>query len=409
MTAAAAIILPDRRERLLDGGARPAPAALTTRVTRLVDIPDSLASAWDSLAEAAAEPNVFAERWFVTAGIRHLTQPDALHLAAVWEECAPRRLIALLPVHSAARYGRLPLRHVTNWLHHHSFLGTPLIRAGYERAAWRAILDALDAAAWSRGLLHINGLSENGGVHRGLIAAAADRGRPCDTVHRIERAMLASDLPPDAYYERTVRKKKRKELKRLAARLDECGVVRTRRLAPEDDLDEWVDHFLTLEASGWKGAAGSALGSAAQTRGFFRDAVTGANRAGRLEIIRLDLDARPIAMLVNFLSLPGAFSFKIAFDENYARYSPGVLLQLENLHILGHPEIDWMDSCAVEHHSMINSLWAERRAIVRVSVPLGGVYRRTQFRLARLIENANAARKRLMRRRAVPAAGSMAE
>ena len=38
------------------------------------------------------------------------------------------------------------------------------------------------------------------------------------------------------------------------------------------------------------------------------------------------------------LTPPGAFSYKTAFDERYARFSPGVLLQRENLAMLERPE-----------------------------------------------------------------------
>ena len=113
---------------------------------------------------------------------------------------------------------------------------------------------------------------------------------------------------------------------------------------------------------------------------------------------RLDLDDRPIAMLVNFLTPPGSFSFKIAYDEDYARFSPGVLIQLENLQVLARSEIQWMDSCAVENHPMINSLWAERRNLVRVSVPLAGLKRGAAFRLCRLAEEGSAALRRLRSR-----------
>ena len=50
-------------------------------------------------------------------------------------------------------------------------------------------------------------------------------------------------------------------------------------------------------------------------------------------VSRLDLDGKPLAMLVNFLTAPGSFSFKTAFDEAFSRYSPGVLIQLDNLAI----------------------------------------------------------------------------
>ena len=58
---------------------------------------------------------------------------------------------------------------------------------------------------------------------------------------------------------------------------------------------------------------------------------------GRLQFRRLDVDGRPVAMLVNFLCPPGSFSFKTAFDEDFAHYSPGVLLQIDNLDILDRP------------------------------------------------------------------------
>jgi CelD/BcsL family acetyltransferase involved in cellulose biosynthesis len=206
--------------------------------------------------------------------------------------------------------------------------------------------------------------------------------------------LLASDLSPQDYYERTVRKKKRKELKRLQGRLGELGEVAVRRLASAEEVAPWCDAFLALERAGWKGKAGSALACAPHTEAFFRDAIAGAHAAGRLEFLRLDLDRRPLAMLVNFLTPPGGFAFKIAFDEDYARFSPGVLLKIDNLRLLERRDIEWMDSCAVEDHSMINSLWGERRSIVRVTVPLAGVRRQATFRLCRAAENASAALRR---------------
>ena len=356
----------------------------------------ALAAAWDALAANAAEANVFAERWFVMPAIRHLpTGPDAYRLEVWAEEGASTRLIALMPLALSRRYGRFPVRHVTNWRHYQSFLGTPLIAAGREKDAWRAILDALDRLPWARNFLHIDGLVEDGPVHRGLIAAA---GRHCDTVYRSERALLDSPLSPTDYYERTVRKKKRKELKRLAARLAELGKVEVRRLAAADEVGPWTDAFLALERSGWKGSSGAALANAPETEGFFREAVQGAHAVGRLEMLRLDLDGRPIAMLVNFLAPPGSFSFKIAFDENYARFSPGVLIQIENYAILARQDIAWMDSCAVENHPMINSLWAERRAIVRVTVPFGAPRKAVLFHLCRMAERAAALLRRVQRR-----------
>lgn len=359
-------------------------------------IDPAFAADWDDLAAHASEPNAFMERWFVTAGAAHLA-PKQGRLLAIRDA---GQLIGLLPLTTEPRYGRLPFAHVENWLHYHCFLGGPLLRRGHEAAAWTAILEALDTDPHASGFLHLTGLVENGPAHRALVTVA---NRPCDTVHRIERALLDSDLPPTAYYEATVRKKKRKEIKRLQSRLAELGKVTTTRLTNRDDLPGWIDTYLALEKSGWKGRAGSALACEPHTAAFFRDAVSGAFDAGKLELLRLDLDDKPLAMLVNFLTAPGSFSFKTAFDEEFSRYSPGVLIQLENLAILDNPGIAWMDSCASADHPMIDSLWGERRAIIRVTLPLAGWRSRALFHAARAFERAaSAIRTRRTRPQAPP-------
>ncbi|RHW18700.1 GNAT family N-acetyltransferase [Sphingomonas gilva] len=352
-------------------------------------------AAWDDLAAHAAEPNCFAEGWFLDASRALPHGRGDVRLLTVERD---GRLIGALPLHIDPEYGRLPIAHVETWLHYHSFLGAPLLRRGHEVAAWRAMLETLDTRPWARGLIHLTGLVEGGPAHRALIAAAKAMRRPCPTVHRIERAALASDMSPDAYYEAHVRKKKRKELKRLAARLGELGVVAWRRFAAGDDVAEWADAYLTLEAKGWKGEAGSALADTPATRAFFHAALAGAGAAGKLDMLRMELEGRPIAMLVNFLSPPGGFAFKTAFDEDFARFSPGVLLQIENLALLDRPDLDWIDSCAVEKHSMIDSVWAERRAIIRVTLPLAGARGAATYALARAAETA-AARLRALRSR----------
>jgi CelD/BcsL family acetyltransferase involved in cellulose biosynthesis len=353
-----------------------------TEVVPLSAIPDGWDAPWAVLASRASEANSFAESWFLRASAAHIAHPESARVIAVWQ--GPD-LLGVMPLVLAPRYGRIPVAHVENWLHFHAFLGTPLVRAGRETAFWTGVLEELDGADWAPAFLHINGLVENGPIHNALAAA-----RRADIVLRSERALLESELSPTAYYETHVRKKKRKEIGRLKSRLAELGPVSCGRLSADDDIALWINDFLALEASGWKGRAGSALGADDSTRRFFTDAVSAAHASKKLEILRLSVGDKPIAMLVNFLAVPGSFSFKIAFDEDYSRFSPGVLIQLENLAILDRPDIAWMDSCAVSDHSMINSLWAERRSIVRVTVPLKGRRRRALFTASRSLEKASA-------------------
>ncbi len=334
---------------------------------------------WDALALDASEPNAFLERWFVEPGIAHLALPDDTRMLVVRESGT---LIGLMPVVGARRYGRLTIGHIQNWLHYNCFLGTPLVRRGVEVIFWQGVLALLDDEPATAGFLHVTTLDGEGPLAAALLCAREGAA----VVHRSQRALLASPLSPEAYYEANVRAKKRKELRRLHARLDELGEVEFRQFSSFDVLDDWVESFLALEAAGWKGREGAALANDHATASFTRAALAGAHSAGRLDLRRLDLDGRAIAMLVNFRTPPGSFSFKIAFDEDYARFSPGVLLSLDNLKILGDPAIAWMDSCAAPDHPMIDSLWGERRTLVRISVPLSGLRRRATFAAVRTLE-----------------------
>ena len=100
-------------------------------------------------------------------------------------------------------------------------------------------------------------------------------------------------------------------------------------------------------------------------------------KESRVPVVEIaTLDGAPIAMLANLLTPPGAYSFKTTYDERLAKFSPGVLLQRENLDLLAREEIAWADSCAAADHPMIERIWREKRALVRVSIAVGGPIRR---------------------------------
>ncbi|KKW94199.1 MULTISPECIES: GNAT family N-acetyltransferase [Sphingobium] len=339
---------------------------------------------WAALAEEAAEPNAFYMPDMLCAALDHLADDIGVRVLEAQQDGV---LIGLMPVVVTPRHGRLPIGCVTNWMHDHCFFGAPLIRRGDEVAAWRGLLEQLDSAPWAPGFLHLRGLDAAGANAAALEALCVEQRRGRHEIHRHDRAMLRSDLDADSYWETNVRSKKRKELRRLQKRLADMGTVESRLLSDEAELAGWCGEFLALEASGWKGSEGTALACKADDAAFFRAACAAAFEGGRLHFLRMDLDGRAIAMLVNFRHGAGAFSFKIAFDEQLARFSPGVLIEIANLHaVQGDPRIEWMDSCAAADHPMIDSLWAERRTITQYRIALRGAGRNAAFALANGLE-----------------------
>ncbi|HEX7752653.1 MAG TPA: GNAT family N-acetyltransferase [Novosphingobium sp.] len=337
---------------------------------------DAFRARWDTLAARAAEPNPFLESWCLLPALRAL---DPRSRAALLRFEDQRELAGVMPLVRSRRYYRWPFPHLATWSHANAFLGAPLVAAGRERAFWQALLAWADRHAGLGLFLHLTDLPLDGPLHGALTAVLADQRRLHGVVLRSERAMLASNETPEAYFAASLSGKKRKELRRQFARLSELGTPTFVREHGAEGLDAWTDQFLALEAGGWKGAAGSALASQPETAALFRETLAGAAARGKLERLALRLDGQPLAMLATFLTPPGAFSYKTAFDESHARFSPGVQLQCENLLMLDHAEIAWSDSCAAAGHPMIDHIWRERRAVGHLSIAIGGRLRRALF------------------------------
>jgi CelD/BcsL family acetyltransferase involved in cellulose biosynthesis len=332
---------------------------------------------WDDLAREASEPNPFYESWYLLPSLRLFDPDGEVELLRLEDG---DRLVGLLPLRRERRYYGHPLPHWSNWLHANMFLGSPLVARGFETAFWREVFAWCDRNTGAGLFLHLAQVREDGPLAEAFARVLAESRRPAATVMREERAMLDSALTAEAYLEQSLGGKKRKELRRQQRRLGEEGELAVVRTAGAEGIEGWAEEFLALEEAGWKGAAGSALASDFATRILFVEALEGAAQNGRLERLAIRLDGKPLAMLASFVCKPGAFSYKTAFDEDYARFSPGVLLQCENLAVLERPEIGWTDSCAAADHPMIDHIWRERRAIARHNVAIGGAARRLLFR-----------------------------
>lgn len=367
----------------------PAPhVAIKEADWRSFDRRDRIA-AWDALAEWSAEPNPFYESWYLLPSLRAMDKEGKVSLLALE---VSGKLAGLMPVYRTSDYYGHPIPHLRNWVHPNCFLGQPLVAKGFEREFWRALLAWCDQAGGLPLFLHLSHVPGDGPLHEALTAELSQQRRPAATVMSEERAMLSSLQSAQDYLDASLSARKRKELRRQHRRLQEEGEYTVERLTDYSGVAQWAREFLELEARGWKGKAGSAMQSHAATRELFKYAIAGAAARGRLERLALRLDGRPIAMLANFLTPPGAYSYKTAFDEDFARFSPGVLLQRENLALLERDDIDWVDSCAAQDHPMIDHFWRQRRVIQRRSIGIGGGLRRAAFATLIRLETGRGAR-----------------
>ncbi|OQW37434.1 MAG: hypothetical protein A4E19_13600 [Nitrospira sp. SG-bin1] len=187
------------------------------------------------------------------------------------------------------------------------------------------------------------------------------------------RALFIQNCNSETYLQNSLSGKHRKELRRQEKRLAELGALEYVSLHPDEPATPWIDKFLKLEGLGWKGEEGSAFASNDLDEAYFRTITQEAHRKKQLMILALNLNGKPIAMKCNFIAGKGSYAFKIAFDEAFKAYSPGVHLEMENVRLLHRlPDIQWMDSCATPNHFMINRLWTARRTIKNIRIGCSG-------------------------------------
>ena len=86
----------------------------------------------------------------------------------------------------------------------------------------------------------------------------------------------------------------------------------------------------------------------------------------------MDLDGRPLARRFSFLGGGGAYAFKIAYDEAFAEFSPGVMLEHHNVaQVDADARIEWMDSFTDGPSLAVERMWPARRTMQTVTAGVG--------------------------------------
>jgi hypothetical protein len=181
---------------------------------------------------------------------------------------------------------------------------------------------------------------------------------------RAARPMLESTLDGGDYLRRALSKNHLREMRRQWRRLEELGRLTYEVARQPAEVHRRFEEFLILEAGGWKGRQRSAMVADRYRAAFAREAVTNLAEADAVRIHTIDLDCRAIASMIVFVISGEAYTWKTAYDEAYAAFSPGKLLamRLTEWH-LEDSNILRTDSCAVPDHPIMSRLWSERAAV----------------------------------------------
>jgi CelD/BcsL family acetyltransferase involved in cellulose biosynthesis len=145
---------------------------------------------------------------------------------------------------------------------------------------------------------------------------------------------LSPYLPlPDTWDEllRSVSRNLRSQYRRSRRDLARHGDLVLRTPDTEADVERDLELFLGLEASGWKGRAGTAIVCDPKAERLYRSFARDAARQGWLRLSILESGGVAVAASYGCVFADAAFRLKSGFDERYADCSPGLVLLGEEL------------------------------------------------------------------------------
>jgi Acetyltransferase (GNAT) domain len=326
---------------------------------------------WEGLAKNAIEPNIFYEPAPLLAALRNTDKNLPFICLLIFQNSPPdqnakEQLIGLFPFQYLKETHWPSYGVYQTFTHRHCYLSTPLVHKKYIAEALNCFFNWINSTPNGVKLFRLHRINGTGILAEAFQRKIKQNRQP--TIHEdcYQRAFIALTGTAEEYISNSLSKHKHKEYRRLRRRLEDQGTLRL-ETTRDDQQHKWLDRFLALEASGWKGQHGHAIDNKSSDSGFFYDLIHSLGQKQRLILHTLWVDDHAIAMKCNLIAADGqsSFAFKIAYDENYSLFSPGVLLELDNIYDLfnQNSQLHWMDSCADPDHPMIDHLWRERRTI----------------------------------------------
>ncbi len=355
-------------------------------------------SAWRTLSRAPFIENLFYDPDFaLAAGTAFGAGVVVILVGDRPPEQPGLRLLAVWPCRCQRRRWGLPLRLAMGWTHGYGVFGVPLLDPENPTDALRRLLHAIGRFTGPRAMLSY--LPTAGRFAEVLDEVCRAEGLAQARFWDHSRAVFEPSARPGD--ERTtyldhLSARRRRRLRQSAERL---APLEFESLRDPLVLPAALNDYIALEAAGWKGRAGTALGGNPGEVALLQASVAAFGARGQVRIDRLRREGTTLASAIIYVTGARAWCLKISFLESTARDSPGALL----LHritqsLIAEGSLNGVDSCAPPDFQLAETFWKERMPLTHLllATPEGD----RLFGLARRLEGLRARFSRWRARRA---------
>lgn len=321
---------------------------------------------WDELALADPRSSLFAAHAFIHCAWRHFsTARDSLFTLALRRGT---RLEAVVPLRlSVERLHGVPLRtlrYIAEWEGDRPGIVSTAPPGEVWGAAWsflRANASCWDALILAEQpadspLLQEMPMQEERGIRLETAADATAYGVALTGTW--EDYLAGTNGDRGRRYHKRLRQAEKLGLNPTLERCDEPGAIAGA-----------LERFVAVEQSGWKRQAHIGVGKSEKQRRYYFDLLAALARQRRAAAFFLRAGDTDIAAALTGLCHRRWYGLQIAFNSDYSRCSPGLLLQYEVLRSLfgaGHDEFDLLSMRGPQTHKVE---WAtHQRETVRIEI-----------------------------------------
>jgi CelD/BcsL family acetyltransferase involved in cellulose biosynthesis len=320
---------------------------------------------WRALCARAAACNVFMEP-DVALAVHHASPDTNLRVVLAWLDGEGGTLLGAWVVSRQRSRQAWPARAAVTPINPVAYIGTPVVDRALFRPVLRSMLLAIRADPDMPDLVQIGDF--HGRLHVDLLAVVEEAGLAATLVETRRRARLVPEIGSNG---QPVPRPRGRGSRRKLDRLKKAGDVSFTHATQLHEAVIALEEFLQLESAGWKGERGSALASSPGLRDFSRRMVQGMAIQGLADVQALRLDGNPVAMMILLRSGPEAFTWRMAYDEAFALYSPGILL-LNHISegLLADTSITATDSGNHDDKGIQAERWPDRHEMLDILIDL---------------------------------------
>lgn len=354
-------------------------------------------SKWERLLSSSIEKNPFFCLKIMNSAHNHLRQAHDLD-AIVIHDLSSKELVGFIPFTRQKPVSLLPEIANNSHLHLYQMHGVPLIDRTRAREVVDTFLKLTATETFTARRWIFPHVPADGPFAKLLAECAANSGYETHCIKLYDRPVLVRDPAGfAAHVDRIIGKKRKKDIDRNFRRLREVGTVTFERATHRDHVEARLEDFLRLEAKGWKGRKGTAFLSNHSDACFARSAFSGGGDGVEISIDSLLVNDAPVACSLNLKIGETIFTPKCTYDEDWRKYSPGLLLEyLVIEEFYRDDDLRYMDSAVTVNDHVISDFWNETQPMGTLVLGPKGPLTRSLATLEAITHEARETAKRLV-------------